>query len=159
MNYKFTKFLTTISLQEPTKLVTKSPHELLFGYDDVLLEATNGYFGDLFYPGVQFGYFLPQNQTSPEIIISTDTIDDFGTVKYFQGQHEVPFWPNKKDQQIRGSNGLIFSPLQNSTELFAFDPFLCKSVKYTQIESEQSFITNNMKFLLVLGLKLDFHST
>ena len=122
----------------------------MFGYNDVLLEATNGYFGDLFYPGVQFGYFLPQNQTSPEIIISTDTIDDFGTVKYFEGRQEVPFWPDNKDQQIRGTNGLTFSPLRNSTELFVFDPFLCKSVKFDQEESEQSFITDNIKFILDL---------
>jgi len=126
-----------ITLQEPSSLVTKTANEILFGYDDPLLLAANAYFGELFFPGIQFGYFLPQNQTSIDLSVKIDNIENFGNVLTFNGE------PVKEPN---ATLGLTFAPIINQTQITVFDPFLCQSLTYTLNETEPSFVTDNHKY-------------
>ena len=126
-----------IKLQEPTAVVTKTANELLFGYEDSLLQAADSYFGELFFPGIQFGYFLPQNQTSIDLTVKIDNVENFGNVITFNGEPV-----NQPNQTL----GLTFAPINNETQITIFEPFLCQSLIYTLNETEPSFVTDNYKY-------------
>ena len=134
-----------MSMNEPYKTVSRTVDEVLFGYNDTLLELAYGYFGDLFFPGFKFGYFLPENGTKTHYSVVVDDINNYGELKYFNGQSEIPFIKNKTEQTINGTLGLTFPPMM-SERVVIFEPFLCRPLQLNINDTENSFITANNKY-------------
>uniref|UniRef100_A0A8C7XKM7 Lysosome membrane protein 2 n=1 Tax=Oryzias sinensis TaxID=183150 RepID=A0A8C7XKM7_9TELE len=106
---------------------SRTVHELLWGYEDPLLEKAAGYT-----PGLDkaFGLMYKKNGSdSGEFIYHTGEQNylDYGRVKTWKGQSKLTFWTSEESNRIQGSDGSSFHPLLKKDErIYIFTPDLCR---------------------------------
>uniref|UniRef100_A0A8C8DM32 Lysosome membrane protein 2 n=1 Tax=Oryzias sinensis TaxID=183150 RepID=A0A8C8DM32_9TELE len=115
---------------------SRTVHELLWGYEDPLLEKAAGYT-----PGLDkaFGLMYKKNGSdSGEFIYHTGEQNylDYGRVKTWKGQSKLTFWTSEESNRIQGSDGSSFHPLLKKDErIYIFTPDLCRTI-YMDFEKE-----------------------
>ncbi|KAF6733309.1 Lysosome membrane protein 2 [Oryzias melastigma] len=108
---------------------SRTVHELLWGYEDAVLEKAASYS-----PGLdkEFGLMYKKNGSdSGEFIYHTGEQNylDYGRVKTWKGQSKLTFWTSDESNRIKGSDGSSFHPFLTKDErLYIFTPDLCRSI-------------------------------
>uniref|UniRef100_A0A3B3BGY3 Lysosome membrane protein 2-like n=1 Tax=Oryzias melastigma TaxID=30732 RepID=A0A3B3BGY3_ORYME len=115
---------------------SRTVHELLWGYEDAVLEKAASYS-----PGLdkEFGLMYKKNGSdSGEFIYHTGEQNylDYGRVKTWKGESKLTFWTSDESNRIEGSDGSSFHPFLTKDErLYIFTPDLCRTI-YMDFEKE-----------------------
>ncbi|KAM4709131.1 lysosome membrane protein 2 [Discoglossus pictus] len=108
--------------------VTRSVHELLWGYRDPLLALIHP-FRNI---SATFGLFYNMNATNDgEYLFFTgsDNYMDFTQVVEWRGQKHLDWWTSDSCNMINGTDGTSFHPLINQDDtIYIFSSDLCRSI-------------------------------
>ncbi|XP_012685484.1 lysosome membrane protein 2c [Clupea harengus] len=115
---------------------TVSVGDLLWGYEDKLLEAAKAFDPTL---DSVFGLFYKMNATDDGDYVfysGSQNYQDFSRVALWKGQSSLDWWTSDECNMINGTNGASFHPLINKNEtLSMFSSDLCRSL-YAVFEKE-----------------------
>ncbi|KAM4720234.1 lysosome membrane protein 2-like isoform 2-T2 [Anableps anableps] len=118
-----------ISSTKSDLFTTRTVHELLWGYEDALLERISKSS-----TGVEasFGLMYKKNGTNNgEFVFHTGEQNylDYGRIETWKGERKLSFWSTDESNTISGSDGSAFHPLLNKSErLYIFTPDLCRTI-------------------------------
>jgi len=114
--------------------VTRSIHELLWGYDEPLFQAAQ-YFTSKPPPFTKFGLFLLKNSTEEKDIglfsMYTGEQDPYKLYKIhsFNGLEYMNHWNSSKCNRVHGSDGASFNPYVSKMDtLWFFNDQLCRAM-------------------------------
>ena len=111
---------------------TRSVKELLWGYDDPVLEYLKGVWPDRFDTS-RIGYFIRKNNTHDGVYTvhtGENNISDVGKVSVHKGKSELDIWTTKYANMINGTDGTANSPFNfdaNHSSVYVSD--ICRSIK------------------------------
>eukprot|EP00096_Caligus_rogercresseyi_P010603 TRINITY_DN3930_c0_g1_i1.p1 TRINITY_DN3930_c0_g1~~TRINITY_DN3930_c0_g1_i1.p1 ORF type:complete len:633 (-),score=188.22 TRINITY_DN3930_c0_g1_i1:556-2454(-) len=122
---------SAVSMLEYDPWVTKTPEELIWGYDESLFELAK-LVGDS-PPSNKFGLFSAKNDSKD---LSTYTMHtgennpyDLSKISSFNGKSHLDFWKSEECNAVRGSDGSTFNPyISKSDTLWFFNDQLCRSL-------------------------------
>ncbi|XP_037070261.1 uncharacterized protein LOC119091556 [Pollicipes pollicipes] len=128
--------LTTSSLLEvleETPIITRSVHQLVYGYRDPLLKLAK----DIQPPGQSlpyesFGYFVGKNNSVEKtMLINTGQSDwrRIGMIERYDGSRTLPFWNTRQCNMVNGSDGTVYPPGgDENTTVYLFARDICRSM-------------------------------
>ncbi|XP_061439363.1 lysosome membrane protein 2 isoform X2 [Rhineura floridana] len=127
-------------LYEENMFMTRSVHELLWGYTDRFLNALHK-----LRPSVNpvFGYFKQMNGTDDGeyiVLSGKENYLDFTRIIEWRGNHSLEWWTSPTCNMINGTDGSTFHPLIDKDEtIYVFSSDFCRSLylnfeKYVTVE-------------------------
>ncbi|XP_075462825.1 lysosome membrane protein 2 [Ascaphus truei] len=115
--------------------VTRSVHELLWGYKDALLSDAHALYSNI---SDTFGLFYKMNATADgEYVFMSGSEDymEFTQVVEWRGRNTLDWWTSDSCNMINGTDGTSFHPLINKDDtIYMFSSDLCRSL-YAVYES------------------------
>ncbi|XP_005798696.1 lysosome membrane protein 2 isoform X1 [Xiphophorus maculatus] len=115
---------------------TRSVQELLWGYEDALLDRIASSGTDV---ERVFGLMYKKNESSDgEFVFHTGTQNylDYARIETYKGERMLKYWSTNESNSILGSDGSAFHPLLNKSErLYVFSPDLCRTI-YMEFEKD-----------------------
>ncbi|XP_038130928.1 lysosome membrane protein 2-like isoform X1 [Cyprinodon tularosa] len=115
---------------------TRTVQELLWGYEDPLLERISKSSPDV---GKDFGLMYKKNESNDgEFVFHTGEQNylDYGRIETWKGQRQLTFWSTNESNSISGSDGSAFHPFLSKDErLYIFTPDLCRTI-YMEFEKD-----------------------
>ncbi|KAK6494671.1 lysosome membrane protein 2-like [Huso huso] len=116
--------------------VTRTVHELLWGYKDPLLAVVHKVRPDI---DEYFGLFYKMNTTDDgEYVVLTGEQDykDFARIVEWRGESSLDWWTSETCNMINGTDAASFHPLITKNEtIYIFSSDLCRSL-YATFEKE-----------------------
>ncbi|KAK7600879.1 hypothetical protein V9T40_008320 [Parthenolecanium corni] len=126
-------FMTNLKKLKPFVAVTVG--ELLWGYDDPLMQLAKEMAPDTKLPFERFGLFFDRNGTSADnitVYTGADDINKLGEVSRFNGLDKYSFYKTDECNSFGGSDGTIFPPhLNKNSKIYIFDKNLCRKLPFT----------------------------
>ncbi|GAA55873.1 lysosome membrane protein 2 [Clonorchis sinensis] len=112
-------------------IITRSVHELMWGYEDPFLALLKKAFIPV--PNTMVGLYLDKNNTDDGIItIYGDNKDkqNYGHIYKYHGSTHLSCWKSDQANQINGSDGSLFHPFMSPTEdPYIFSADICRSLQ------------------------------
>ncbi|XP_045204924.1 lysosome membrane protein 2-like [Mercenaria mercenaria] len=124
--------------------VTLSIHDIIWGYDEPLINKTVSLINALGFHlelNDKFGIFVGTNGTDDGIYnIKTGEGDtsQFGMIKTWNNASSLSFWTSKTCNMLNGTDGTIFHPFAEKTDvLYVFSSDLCRSIYFTYLRDNK----------------------
>ncbi|XP_066990954.2 scavenger receptor class B member 1 [Anabrus simplex] len=119
------------TMKNMTPFVHVTAEELLFGYDDTLVDLANKFLPRGQRPMKQMGLLLMRNGTLNEvstIFTGHTSMTEFGYISRLNGMDHLPFWERAPCNDIRASEGSFFPPRRytNKDIVHVYDKDLCR---------------------------------
>ncbi|XP_053317639.1 lysosome membrane protein 2 [Spea bombifrons] len=118
--------------------VTRSVHELLWGYRDPLLSKVHVFNHSI---SPDFGLFYEMNTTDDgEYVFLTGSTDymEFSQIAEWKGQKSLDWWTSDTCNMINGTDGTSFHPLISQDDsIFIFSSDLCRSLETVYERTEK----------------------
>lgn len=134
----------------PEVFVSHSAHDILWGYDDPLVDLASVFLPDEIRVPGQFGLFAGKNGTSDGRISVQNGKRNYkqvGLVKKWKGSDHFSAWNNDKCNQVSGFEGMMFpGPIMPSDQLELFVPDLCRSLPLVFQEHVEHYEIQTMRF-------------
>lgn len=125
-----------IKAAKSSLVMTRTVHELLWGYEDALLERISKSTPSV---GKVFGLMYKKNGSNDgEFVFHTGEQNylDYGRIETWKGQRQLTFWSTNKSNSIIGSDGSAFHPFLDKNErIYIFTPDLCRTI-YMDFEKD-----------------------
>ncbi|XP_041971164.1 scavenger receptor class B member 1 [Aricia agestis] len=126
-------FISGLSLgnrERAKPFVQITAEELVFGYDDPLVNLAHYVYPKGKRPNSQMGLLLARNGTLDEVstIYAGERLDRFGYLDRVNGMDHLPHWKDSPCNDIRASEGSFFPPraVTKSDMLYVYDKDLCR---------------------------------
>ncbi|XP_012660819.1 lysosome membrane protein 2 [Otolemur garnettii] len=123
---------------EQKLFVTRTVHELLWGYKDEILSLIHAFRSDV---SPYFGLFYGKNDTNDgEYVFLTgeDNYLNFTKIVEWNGKTSLDWWTTERCNMINGTDGDSFHPLITQDEvLYVFPSDFCRSVYITFSDFER----------------------
>jgi len=114
--------------------VTKTVHEMLWGYDEPLFSVAQTFLSDP-PPFDRFGLFLLKNSSKEEDLgmysMYTGEGDPYtlSNIQSFNGNDKLKFWNSSDCNRVHGSDGASFNPyIKKGDTLWFFNDQLCRAL-------------------------------
>ncbi|XP_060532745.1 lysosome membrane protein 2 [Cylas formicarius] len=112
--------------------VSVTADELVFGYDDSLVNLAHNFYPKKKRPAAKMGLLITRNGTLPEvhnIQTGASGMTDFGLITSLNGKTTLPYWNDPPCNDIRASEGSFFPPRHYTNEdiVFLYDKDLCRT--------------------------------
>ncbi|KAM4810063.1 lysosome membrane protein 2 [Rhinophrynus dorsalis] len=118
--------------------LTRSVHELLWGYRDVLLSYVHAFKKEI---SDTFGLFYKMNTTDDGeylFLSGSRNYMEFTQIAEWRGQKKLDWWTSDTCNMINGTDGTSFHPLINKDDtIYIFSSDLCRSL-YAVYERSES---------------------
>ncbi|XP_076006773.1 lysosome membrane protein 2a isoform X2 [Genypterus blacodes] len=115
--------------------MTRTVHEILWGFEDPLLKKIHGLKPDV---DEHFGLMWKKNGTHEgEFVFYTGEANymDYGKIDTWNGLREMSWWSSNQSNMINGTDGAVFHPLLSRNELlYIFAADLCRSIHLGYVE-------------------------
>ncbi|XP_047227652.1 lysosome membrane protein 2-like isoform X2 [Girardinichthys multiradiatus] len=134
----FSAFFMTMMIKGSKSgfFITRTVHELLWGYEDALLERISKSSPAV---GKVFGLMYKKNGSNDgEFVFHTGEQNylDYGRIETWKGKRQLTFWSTNESNSIIGSDGSAFHPFLNKSErIYVFTPDLCRTI-YMEFEKD-----------------------
>nr|XP_014339656.1 PREDICTED: scavenger receptor class B member 1 isoform X2 [Latimeria chalumnae] len=119
--------------------VTRKVGELIWGYEDPLVDFINSYFPDMIPFKGKFGLFATFNNSNTGLFTVFTGVDDISRVHMvdsWNGLKTVNYWRSKQCNMINGTSGQMWPPFMTpSTTLRFYSPDACRSMELVYQES------------------------
>ncbi|KAK3591350.1 hypothetical protein CHS0354_040311 [Potamilus streckersoni] len=120
-----------LTLFDEHVFMNRSVKELLWGYQDSLLSASQKIDPEWFYTAI-VGYFTNKNDTDDgvyTVYTGERDINLLGVIDKYNGSSVLPFWTTYYANMINGTDGTLSPPyIDKSRTLFSFASDVCRSV-------------------------------
>lgn len=115
--------------------MTRTVHEVLWGFKDPLLTKVHSMKPEV---DEYFGLMWKKNGTHEgEFVFHTGEQNylDYGKIDTWNGLREMSWWSSNQSNMINGTDGAVFHPLINRSELlYIFAADLCRSIHLAYVE-------------------------
>ncbi|KAH3692244.1 lysosome membrane protein 2-like isoform X2 [Dreissena polymorpha] len=123
---------------ETDVFMTLSVKDLVWGYDEPLINKTIGVLKELGFPlkiDDHFGIFVGTNNSDDgwyNIKTGAGDPSSFGLIKNWNWKNVVPYWTTPSCNMVNGTDGTIFHPfVKKSDVIYVFSTDLCRSIYFT----------------------------
>ncbi|KAL3859117.1 hypothetical protein ACJMK2_009349 [Sinanodonta woodiana] len=120
-----------LDLLDEHVFISRSVKELLWGYQDALLTASQKIDPEWFYTDI-IGYFINKNDTDDgiyTIYTGEKDISLLGVIDKYNGSSVLPFWTTYYANMINGTDGSLSPPyIDKSRTMYSFASDVCRSV-------------------------------
>ncbi|XP_027777134.1 scavenger receptor class B member 1 isoform X1 [Marmota flaviventris] len=107
--------------------------EIMWGYDDPLVNLINKYFPDMLPLKGKFGLFAEMNNSDSGVFTVFTGVKDFSRIHLvdkWNGLSKVNFWHSDQCNMINGTSGQMWAPFMNpESSLEFYSPEACRSMK------------------------------
>lgn len=107
--------------------------EIMWGYEDPLVNLINKYFPDMFPFKGKFGLFAEMNNSDSGIFTVFTGVKDFSRIHLvdkWNGLSKVNFWHSDQCNMINGTSGQMWAPFMTpESSLEFYSPEACRSMK------------------------------
>lgn len=130
--------ILSMSSYKPFKTLTVD--ELLFGYDDTLVNLAHKFYPREKRPMSKMGLLIGRNGTLTEfssINTGHSGMDKFGYIDRLNGMDTLPYWKDPPCNNIAASEGSFFPPraYTNSNVVYVYDKDLCRIMPLEYVKS------------------------
>jgi len=132
--YSLETMVSTVLAYQPW--ITRSPHELTWGYDEPLFELAKMTLPEP-PPFEQFGFFVKKRSFDEHLGLYTMYTGEgnpynLSNIALFNGKKELDFWNSTECNSVHGSDGSSFNPyIYKEDTLWFFNDQMCRAMPLT----------------------------
>ncbi|CAG9857529.1 unnamed protein product [Phyllotreta striolata] len=120
-----------LSMSTFQPFISLTADELVFGYDDKLVNLAHQFYPKYKRPGEKMGLLINRNGTLPEVhnIFTGETgMHEFGYLNHLNGADTLPYWSEPPCNNLRSSEGSFFPPrfYTGSDIVYLYDKDICR---------------------------------
>uniref|UniRef100_UPI00398EC31D scavenger receptor class B member 1 isoform X2 n=1 Tax=Pristiophorus japonicus TaxID=55135 RepID=UPI00398EC31D len=136
-------FSTALKTFNETPFIKKSVKEIMWGYDDPLVDFLNRIFPGIIPFKGKFGLFVEMNNSDTGLFTvhtGTDNITKVHLVDNWNGVKEVNYWHSEQCNMINGTTGEMWPPFMTPSDTLTFySPDSCRTLELVFQESGWTF--------------------
>ncbi|XP_008837471.1 scavenger receptor class B member 1 isoform X2 [Nannospalax galili] len=135
------KFMMTLGLATMGEraFMNRTVGEILWGYDDPLVNFLNKYFPNMFPIKGKFGLFVGMNNSDSGIFTVFTGVKNFSKIHLvdkWNGLSKIDYWHSDQCNMINGTSGQMWAPFMTpESSLEFFSPEACRSMNFVYQES------------------------
>ncbi|XP_078083209.1 scavenger receptor class B member 1 isoform X2 [Mustelus asterias] len=136
-------FSTALKTFNETPFITKSVKEIMWGYDDPLVDFLNRIFPGIIPFKGKFGLFVEMNNSNTglfTVYTGVDNITKVHLVDNWNGIKEVNYWHSEQCNMINGTAGEMWPPFMDPSDSLTFySPDTCRTLELVYQRSGWTF--------------------
>ncbi|XP_069789559.1 scavenger receptor class B member 1 isoform X6 [Narcine bancroftii] len=144
-------FSTALKTFRETPFITKSVKEIMWGYDDPLVDFLNRLFPGIIPFKGKFGLFAEMNNSESGLFTvhtGVDNITKVHIVDNWNGVRKVNYWHSEQCNMINGTAGEMWPPfLTPSDTLTFFSPDSCRTLELVFQKSGWTFDIPSFRYI------------